>query len=141
MVNIKRRNCAVYVNYSKIRFSQKVNLQGTGKLVLFNFIDVEHFILCLTGCLSVCLYPINVKTTIQIGSKFCEGLWMLKNIKNCVKKSSIFEKYYYLICELFLQREDAHSRVAQSKAKKRRRARSALKAKLDIERWTTSQNI
>ena len=92
------------------------------KVILIKGINVEHFILCLSGYLSVCLYPINVKTTIQIGSKFCEGLWMLKNIKNCVKKSSIFEKYYYLICELFFTKRRCSQspgvRVAQLKPKK-----------------------
>ena len=28
---------------------------------------------CLSGCLFVCLYPINVKTAEPIGSKFCVG--------------------------------------------------------------------
>ena len=33
-------------------------------------------ILCLSGCLFVCLYPINFKTAESIGPKFCLGLYM-----------------------------------------------------------------
>ena len=50
---------------------------------------------CLSVCLSVCLYPINVKTAEPIGPTFCVGaymttekvyeIWMLKIKQNYVK--------------------------------------------------------
>ena len=54
----------------------------------------------LSACLSVCLYPINVKTAKPIGTKFFvghqrdhrEGLRMIKIKKNCVLKVFNFVK-------------------------------------------------
>ena len=34
---------------------------------------ISIYILCFSECLSVCLYPINVKTAEPIGPKFCVG--------------------------------------------------------------------
>ena len=51
------------------------------------------------ACLSVCLYPINVKTAQPIGPKnFCvtsrdprEGLWLIEFSKICFHQNSIIE--------------------------------------------------
>ena len=49
---------------------------------------------------SVCLYPINVKTSEAIGPKFSwdlvdprEGLWMIKFSNICLHQNSIFENF------------------------------------------------
>ena len=55
---------------------------------------------CLSGCLFVCLYPINVKTTEPIGLKFLwdltepQGRFMQIKISNiCLHQNSIFIKF------------------------------------------------
>ena len=59
----------------------------------------------LSVCLSVSLYPINLKTAGPIGPKYCVGPHMTPKLKKCVFKSFEILKMrekYYLIRELFL---------------------------------------
>ena len=72
------------------------------------------FILCLSVCLSACLYPINVKTAKPIGPKIFvgatrdprEGLRLIKCSKICLHQNSIFKNFenlrnfFYKIREL-----------------------------------------
>jgi len=60
---------------------------------------------CLFVCLSVCLYPINVKTAEPIGPKFfcgtsrdpMEGLWMIEILNICLHHNSIFIKFLEIL--------------------------------------------
>ena len=45
--------------------------------LIFSFINILR--------LSVCFYPINVRTAVPIRLKFIEGLWMVKDEKFSIK--------------------------------------------------------
>ena len=52
------------------------------------------------ACLSVCLYPINVKTAEPIGPKFFvprEGLWIIKISNICLYQNSIVIKFFKIL--------------------------------------------
>ena len=83
----------------------------------FMCVQTLIFILCF---LSVCLYPITVKTTEPIGPKFfcgtsldpMEGLWMIKFSKICLLQNSFFENPRNILFVFVLQciqRENVHS--------------------------------
>ena len=52
------------------------NDQGQDEIVYKEYFFSVIFLYSLFVCLSVCLYPINVKTADPIGSKFCVGPYM-----------------------------------------------------------------
>ena len=98
----------------------------------------------MSGCLSVCLYPINVKTAKPIGPKFFCGIsydtgegYEWSKCKNlCLKvfylgKFWKFAKNYYEICKLVLFCFILF-KVKMLTNKNRRWARSALKASILI---------
>ena len=68
-----RRFCfeRISFSYSWMEFSVLTTQGMTCYLILTSSSSI--YILCLSVCLFVCLYPINVKTTEPIGPKFCVG--------------------------------------------------------------------
>ena len=79
----------------------------------------SFYILCLSGCLFVCLYPMNVKTAKPIRSKFCVGPHMTQGkiyewskFQKLVLIKSDFQwilkihENFFKICELLLPSPD-----------------------------------
>ena len=79
----------------------------------FLFIHLTKSIYTLLVCLSICLYPINVKTGELIRPKFCVDSQNFKKLSpKTLGSCKILKIHEKLICELFcfcfIQREDAH---------------------------------